>query len=300
MPDGAPDLNQLWMFAAVADGGGFTAAAGRLGVAKAKVSLAVARLEASLGQPLFARTTRRVSLTEAGQVLYEQSVPALRNLQDALEQAANPRQLTGTLRIGAATDYAADPLSPALAAFAASHPQLQIDLRTTDRVVDMLKEGLDLSLRLGWLRDSSQRARRLGTFEQYVVASPAYLKRVGMPSQPADLAALDWVALTLLQSPLTWKFTSPRGQVRTVRVNARLRTDAVGSLRSLLVQGAGVSVMDHLTAAQALRRGELVRVLPQWSLPRGGVHAVFAPGRHQPAKVRAFVDFYEAWLARAA
>jgi len=297
---GAADLNQLWLFAAVAESGGFTAAAQRLGVAKAKVSLAVARLESQLGQALFARSTRRVALTEAGQALYEQSIPALRSLQEAFEQAANPQALAGTLRIAAATDYAAHPLAPAVAAFAARHPELQIDLRSSDRVLDMLREGIDVSLRLGWLRDSSLRARRLGTFEQYLVASPGYLKRAGMPAQPADLAAHEWVALTLLPSPLTWKFTSARGQVRTVRVNARLRTDAIGSLRGLLVQGAGISVMDQMTAAEALRRGDLVRVLPAWSLPRGGVHAVFPPGRHLPAKVKAFVDFYADWLARQA
>jgi DNA-binding transcriptional LysR family regulator len=104
------------------------------------------------------------------------------------------------------------------------------------------------------------------------------------------------VALALLPSPLTWKFTSARGQTRTVRVGGRLRTDSVGALRGLLQNGWGISVMDQFTCADALQAGRLVRVLPQWKLPRGGVHAVYPPGRHMPAKTRAFIEFYSGWL----
>ena len=290
------DLNALLVFACVAEAGGFTAAAAQLGVAKAKVSLAVSRLETQLGVTLFSRTTRRVALTDAGQALYAQCVPPLRAVQDVLAQVGTGGELAGTLRISASVDYAAHTVSRAVAAFAALHPQLEIDLRTSDRVVDMLQEGIDVALRLGWLRDSSLRATRLGDFEQYVVASPAYLAQAPRIRHPRDLAAHDWVALTLLPTPLTWKFKSARGQSRTVRVAGRLRTDSPSALRSLLLNGCGISVADQLTTADAVRTGQLVRVLPDWSLPRGGVYAVHPPGRHIAAKARAFVDFYQAWL----
>ncbi|RYF41964.1 MAG: LysR family transcriptional regulator, partial [Comamonadaceae bacterium] len=140
------------------------------------------------------------------------------------------------------------------------------------------------------------RATRLGDFAQVVVASPAYLAKAPRIAHPRDLAGHPWVALTLLPTPLTWKFTSARGQVQTVRVNGMLRTDSASALRSLLQQGCGVSVMDEPSAAEALRTGQLVRLLPQWSLPRGGIHAVHPPGRHVAAKARAFVDFYQVWL----
>ncbi|TWO72865.1 LysR family transcriptional regulator [Caenimonas sedimenti] len=291
-----PDLNALLLFAAVAETGSFTAAADRLDVAKAKVSLAVSRLEAQLGTQLFSRTTRRVVLTEAGQGLYAQCVPALRGVQESLAQMAGGGELHGTLRISAAVEYAAQTLAPAVAAFAAAHPRLEVDLRTSDRVVDMLKEGIDVSVRMGWLRDSSLRATRLTTFEQHVVASPAYLRRAPPIRQPADLVKHDWVALMLLPTPLTWKFTSAAGQVRTVRVAGRMRTDAASTLRALLVQGCGVSVMDEFTTEAPLRSGALVRLLPNWSLPRGGVHAVVPPGARMSTKARAFVDFYADWL----
>ena len=292
----APDLNALLVFAAVAEHHGFTAAAEQLGVAKAKVSLVIARLEAQLGQTLFARTTRRVALTEAGHALYDDCVPPLRSVQEKLSQFDSDRALSGTLRIAAPMEYTAQTVSTAVAAFARQHPALQVELRSSDRVVDLLKEGIDVAVRLGWLRDSSLRAVRLGDLQQFVLAAPAYLERAAAVTKPADLASHEWVALSLLKTPLTWKFSSPRGQVRTVRMRARLRTDTAGALRGLLEAGAGVSVLDQFSAAPALRAGTLARLLPQWSLPKGGVYAVFPPGRFVPAKARAFADFYKDWL----
>ncbi len=294
------DLNALPVFAAVAESGGFTAAAEQLGVAKAKVSLAVSRLEAQLGTSLFSRTTRRVALTDAGQALYAQCVPQLRGMQEAvaqLEQGGRGAALAGTLRISVSADHAAQSLSRVVADFSALHPALQIELRTSDRVADLVKEGIDVAIRMGWLRDSTLRATKLGEFEQHVVASPAYLAAAGTPRKPDDLAGHSWVALTLLAAPLTWKFTGPRGQASTVRVASRLRCDSSSTMRALLQAGAGISTLDSLSAAEALRNGSLVRLLPGWQLPRGGVYAVYAPGRHIQAGVRAFIDFYSARLA---
>lgn len=291
------DLNALLVFAAIAEQGSFTAAAEQLGATKAKVSLVVRRLESQLGHNLFARTTRRVALTSAGRALYEQCVPPLRSVQETLGQFGDSRALSGPLRIGAPLEYAGQTAARAVAAFAAAHPALEIDLRTSDRIVDLLQEGIDVALRLGWLRDSTLRATRLGEFEQYAVAAPAYLASAPRISKPEDLAEHPWIALTLLPSPLTWKFASARGGARTVRMNPRLRTDSVAALRSLLLAAAGISVLDEFSAAEGLRAGTLVRVLPQWQLRRGGIHAVFPPGRFVPAKARAFAEFYKEWLA---
>jgi DNA-binding transcriptional LysR family regulator len=291
------DLNGLLVFAAVAEHGGFTAAGRHLDLPKAKISLVIARLESQLGQTLFARTTRRVTLTEAGQQLYEEGVPAARAAQDAMGRIGGETGLKGTLRIAAPVEYGGQTLARALPGFAALHPGLEIDLRTSERVIDMVKEGIDVALRIGWLRDSSLRAVRLADFEQWLLASPAYLRRAPPIRHPADLAQHEWVGLTLLPSPFQWKFTSAKGQVRSVRVKGRMRVDSVASVRGLLAAGWGVGVMDELSATDAVRGGRLVRVLPQWSLPRGGVHAVLPPGRHTAAKARAFIDYYRQWLA---
>lgn len=290
------DLNALEVFAAVAEAGGFTAAADRLGLTKARVSLEVGRLEARLGLSLFTRTTRRVVLTEAGEAVLARCVPLLREANQVLAELGegggkgDRAALVGVLRITLSVDFSVQ-LAPLLAAFSARHPGLQLDLRTSDRVVDLVQDGIDLGLRVGWLRDSSLRAVRLGEFDQYVLAAPAYLRGRATPRSPEELADCDWIALTLLRSPLTWTFTSPAGEERTVRMKARLRTDSGMSLRALLQQGAGVSILDQFSAESGLQSGALVRLLPDWSLPRGGVHAVFPPGRHVPAKVRAFTDF---------
>lgn len=294
------DLNALRSVAAVAEAGGFTAAAERLGVTKARVSLDVARLEAQLGAGLFTRTTRRTTLTEAGESLLGEGLEPLRRVEAALAAFGRPRggELAGSLRIASTADHATHGLARALTEFAALHPALQIELRSSDRVVDLVAEGIDVAIRLGWLRDSSLRATRLGDFEQHLVAAPAYLKRAGAPRRPEELAQHDWVALGLLRSPLTWRFVSRRGERIQVRMKSRLRADAAAPLRALVEAGAGISVMDQFNAEAGVRAGTLLRLLPEWSLPSGGMHAVWPPGRHVPAKVRAFVDFYVAWLAR--
>lgn len=295
-----PDLNRLHVFAAVAACGGFTAAADHLGLSKARVSLDISRLEAHLGVTLFARTTRRVVLTEAGHALHQRCAPLLRELDEGLAvvqragDGGTPAPLQGSFRVACTVDHAAQSLAALVARFAALHPGLQVELRTSDAVVDLVAQGIDVAVRMGWLRDSSLRATRLGEFEQMVVAAPAYLARAGLPRGPADLARHEWLALTLLPTPLTWRFTGPRGAVRSVRMSGRLRCDSSAALRALLLAGAGVSVLGEPACRDALASGQLVRLLPQWQLPRGGIHAVYAPGRHVPAKVRAFIDFYAA------
>lgn len=291
------NLNDLLIFSAVAEVGGFTAAAERLHVAPAKVSLEIARLETQLGVALFTRTTRKVVLTEAGQMLHAQCAPLLAQLQMVLDGLHSTQQrLSGVLRIAAPVDHGTHTLAPALARFAAQHPDLHIDLRTSDRIADLVAEGIDVAIRMGWLRDSSLRAVKLGEFGQYVVASADYLRRAGTPQSPADLARHDWVALTLLPAPLTWAFTSGEGAIQTVQVKARIKADSAGALRSLVRHGAGMTVLDQFSAEAGLASGELVQVLRDWQPPRGGLYAVFPPGRHVSAKAQAFTRFYKEYL----
>lgn len=290
---GQLDLNALLVFDAVVEAGSFTAAADRLGIAKAKVSIQVARLEALLGAALFARTTRRVTLTDAGRALHAECHPLLHGITEAVDRVgARTTELSGTLRLSTSVDHAVQSLAAAVASFADEHPRLQIDLRTSDRVVDLVSEGIDLSIRLGWLRDSSLRAVKLGEFSQYLVASPGYVQRAGLPTHPQELGGYAWVALTLLPTPLTWQFTAREGKVHTAHVKTRLRVDSPGALAAMLRQGAGISVLDQYTAQENIASGKLVRLLPEWQLPTGGIYAVYPPGRHVSARVRAFIDFY--------
>lgn len=290
------DLNAVLVFAAVAESGGFTAAAERLGLSKARVSLEVGRLEQRLGTSLLTRTTRRVSITDAGQALLDDCVPLLRGAQDALAGLGTRGMLHGSLRIASTVEHATQSLAGLVATFGRLHPQLQIELRSSDRVSDLVREGIDVAIRMGWLRDSTLRARRVGSFDQQVLASPHYLRRAGLPRTPDDLAQMDWVALSLLPTPLTWRFTRAAGEARTVRMAGRLRCDSAATLRALLLAGAGVSVMDRPGSDALVRSGQLVRLLADWRLPQGGIFAVHAPGRHVQPQVRAFIDFYAAHL----
>ncbi len=285
-----PGLQRLALFAAVFETGGFTAAARRLGVVKALVSQQIGRLEAELGTTLFLRTTRRVVPTDAGQRLYEECAPLLTALEDSLARASGEATPSGLLRITASADYAASVLAPLLTLFGTRHPQLQIEVVASDQVLDLVGERIDLAIRAGFLRDSSLHALKLGSFEQGVVASPEYLRRAGMPQQPHDLAAHRWVALTLLAAPLTWAFVAADGSRSTARVTAAMRVNSPAALLGLVRNAAGISVMADFTVADDIRDGRLLRLLPQWQLPEGGMYAVYPSTRHIPAKLRLFLE----------
>lgn len=290
------DLNTLPIFLALVEAGGFTAAADRLGCAKTRVSLQIRKLETHLGVALFHRTTRKVHLTEAGELFYRECQPLLDGLRGAMAAVeADDLQLQGELRLTAPEDYAAQVLGAALVEFGKRHPELRIELRSGDRVSDMVQEGIDLAFRLGWLRDSTLRSSRLGSFEQFLMASPEYLSIHGTPEHPEALADHAWITFTPLPSPLTWVFTKGDEQLR-VQMQSRFKANSTASLRALMGAGAGISVMADITAEEDIRAGRLVRVLEDWKLPEGGVHAVYPPGRHVPSKVRVFMAFFRDYL----
>lgn len=289
-----PDLNSLPLFIAVVEAGSFTAAAERLGCTKTKVSLVIKTLEKNLGLALFTRTTRQVSLTEAGQQLYQRCQPLLVKLQETLgEVGTDAQMLSGTLRITAPADHMALSLAPAAAAFSRLHPDLSLELRSGDQVADMVREGIDLAIRMGWLKDSSLRAQKLGEFEQVLLASRDYLVEMGEPKHPSELSRHRWLEFNPLPSSLNWTFEKD-GEALQVQMHSRIKVDSTGTLRSLLLAGAGISVMARFGA---YRENELIQILTNWRLPKGGVYAVFPPGTFVPAKARAFMNFYKNWLA---
>lgn len=300
MSGNTADLNRIRYFLAVAEAGSFTAAAERLDVAKAIVSQQVARLEGELGVTLFTRTTRRVVLTEAGEAFSQRCGPLLQQLDDAVQQLdaahAEPR---GVLRVTAPADYAASMLAPALAAFARPYPGLQLDVVATHEVLDLVAERIDLAIRMGWLQDSSLKASKLASFAQWVVASPGFAASSTV-SHPAELATQPAILLNLLASPATWTFAAAGIEACTVRLNGVAQTNSPPTLLALVQAGAGIGIAPDFMVQEAIRRGELIRLLPDWQLPEGGIYAVYPAGRHLPAKVRLFIDFFRDWLGRQA
>jgi len=291
------NLNRLAVFVDLVRAGSFTAAAEALGMTKAMVSQHVARLERELGVTLLLRSTRRMTLTEAGTTFHAACVRILAEAEAAIEQVGRNQEMpSGTLRMTATGDYGAAVVAPALADFMCANPQLQADLVLADHVSDLIAERFDLAIRMGWLRDSNLRSARLGSFRQMLVASPVYLARRGEPRALGDLAGHDWVALTLLSTPLRWTFTAPDGSRRTVRMRQVAQANNVVAAHALVLNGAGISVLPDYLAASDVREGRLIAVLAQYRLPDGGIYAVY-PGRQPPAKVRAFIDHLRTRLA---
>ncbi|SMC17665.1 DNA-binding transcriptional regulator, LysR family [Andreprevotia lacus DSM 23236] len=286
-----PDLNRLELFIAVYEAGGFSAAADRLGVAKSLVSQQVARLEAELGVALFTRSTRRVAPTEAGEALYRDCTPLLAALGQVVARAGETRAaLEGRLRLTAPVDYACGALGPWLAEFALLHPALEVEVIVSDHVLDMVGEGLDLAIRMGALHDSSLHALKLGDFAQLPIAAPALLDRHAPLQQPSDLATLPWVVLSQLKSPLNWSFTAGSEQAH-VRMRPVMRANSASLVLHMVRAGVGASVLPDFMVADALAAGQLIQLLPAWSLPKGGIYAVYPAAQYLPAKVRALIDF---------
>ncbi|SEH79678.1 DNA-binding transcriptional regulator, LysR family [Rheinheimera pacifica] len=298
MPNQA-DLNSLQLVQRLQQAGSFTAAAEQLGCSKTTISLQLKALEQQLGIALFRRTTRQLSLTRAGEQLLRDCLPLLDELQQALQQLqSSDKVLQGKLVLSAPEDYTNRILAPAVVAFMALHPALEVEFRSSDQVKDLIKEGIDLSIRAGWLKDSGQHARKLGNFEQWLLAAPGYLAQAGTPQQPADLASQRFIAFTPLSQPQQWTFSQTNLQTGATQqvsqyLPAALKTSSTQTITALMLAGAGMGILPDYSARDLVSSGQLIRLLPDWSLAQAGIYAVYPPGRFRPARVTAFVDFLQ-------
>lgn len=284
------DLNLLGAFTAVHETNSFTAAAKRLGVPRSSVSRAVAALEESLGVALFVRTTRTVTTTAAGVVLYDRMSPALSalltSLSDLPEQAEAP---SGTLRVTSTADLGSVLLAETVARYTARHPGTRVELQLTTEVVDLARDGVDLALRVarsGVLPTSSLVARPVGHVAFQLYASPHYLARRGTPRLPADLGTHDLVSF--LGSPtLSLSAADARS---TVERTPRVVCDDTICAREIVRRGAGIGALPSFLADDDVADGALVRVMPRWVTITGRVFLVRPARKHVPARVKAFRD----------
>ncbi|WP_144152306.1 LysR family transcriptional regulator [Paraburkholderia sp. BCC1885] len=291
------NLNRLKVFVAVIEAGSLTAAAERLGIAKTMVSTHMQRLEAEVGASLLVRTTRRVSVTEAGNAFYEACRHMLSIADEALqlvEQGSG--SLRGTLRVATPVDYGAIVVAPVLVALRQQHPELNVELVSNDRLVNLLAEGIDVAIRLGRLADSSHRAVKVDNFVRWLVASPAFLETHGTPTTFAALAALPFVGMAVLATPLTVALENASGRKRSVRFGAGFIADTAPACRAATLAGGGVAALTNFAVADDVAAGRLVRLLPQWSTPPAGIHALFPSARYPAPKVRVFIDALKAHL----
>ncbi len=291
------NFKRMTAFARVVEAGSFAGAAKRLGMARSAVSRHIAQLEKDFGVRLLNRTTRRLGLTEAGRIYYRSCATILAEAEAAERRIRRLRdEPAGTLTLAGPTG-----LGPRLAALAQDfiqrHPMLNIELRLDDRVVDMVAEGIDVSIRIGWLADSRLIARRLCDSPRVLCASPDYIERHGRPRTPSQLAEHECIIFTLLPTPHQWTFTR-NGRTETVHVNGRMRTDSAIAMRSLVLEGGGIAPLSRFLVADELAAGRVEPLLPGYDCGNAGVYAVYQDRHYKQTKVSLFIDFVEARMKR--
>ena len=279
------EIEDIQAFVAVADAGGLSPAAGRLGVSKSIVSRRIARLEKSLHARLLNRTTRGAALTEAGASFREHAVRIAAEADAARDAVSPDGKVRGRLRVAAPLSFGASHFAPVLAELASRHPELEIQSSYSDRTVDLVAEGFDAAIRLGLLDDSDLVARRISTFGGNLVASPAYLERRGRPRTPDDLLAHDTINRVNDEWPLLHD-----GRVITLHPRARFTADNGAALVPAALAGLGIALLPDFLIAEHLASGTLITLLPDYPMPEAGVYVVRPPGGSASCKVRVLID----------
>ena len=289
------ELARMRILVAVAEAGSFTAAAGKLALTKSAVSQAVAALERELGVQLLQRSTRRLAITQAGEAFLADCRGLLAHAAQVVDRTrARQGELSGLLRITSGIEVA-DLVAPVIAAYAARHPLVRVEYVPSDQLVDLVRENIDVSLRVTGVRDSSLRATGLAEMQIWCVASPSYLEAHGTPRKVEQIADHEWIAFMQLPSPWSLRFRVGRREVM-VRARGRIGTSTSYAGRALAVAGAGIFGAPDFALRGDVESGRLVRLFPDAQLPPVSLYAAW-PGRIEPpARTRAFIELAKARL----
>lgn len=286
----------LRAFIEVAEAGGFSSAARRLNQATSSVMRSVDALEASLGTALLNRTTRQVTLSDAGTTYYAKAKRLLDDMADA-DASVSDRdgEPAGPLRVSVPAAYGTRVIAPNIARFMTTYPKIDLDLRLSDSLVDLVADRIDVAIRLGELDPSADViSRRIGVFSRYVVASDAYLARAGFPASPEDLTNHACLRFSLQREPQTWTFARD-GRELKVRVNGRLKANSAETLREAALDGFGVALLADWLVESDVKRGALTRLFADYgALPdnaRSVISALYLPNQRGSRRVNAFIEF---------
>ena len=285
-------LTDIVVFVRVVDDGSFTRAAERLKLSRSVVSKYVTRLEGRLGARLLNRTTRRLSLTEAGRIFYERSRRGLQDIEEAEAEVSRLQEKPrGVLRINSPMSFGILHIAPALPEFLAQHPEVSVEMNLDDRVVDVIEEGFDVSIRIAEMPDSSLIARRLAPCRHVIVAAPAYLEKHGTPRTPEDLRDHNIISFSYQTSAYDWHFISPDNKQISVPVSGSMQANNSLALREALLRGVGITRTPTFVVGKDVQDGHLLSILGNYRTLEVSIYLVYPQRRHLSPKVRAFVDF---------
>jgi DNA-binding transcriptional LysR family regulator len=288
------DLNQMFFFVRVAQAGGFSAASRQLGVPKSTLSRKISDLEERLGARLLQRTTRKLGLTDAGRVYFDQAARIVADAQIA-EQAVGHLQASprGLLRVTAPLSFAM--LAPIVTEYLRKYRNVQVDLVCSDRTFNLVEDGFDVAIRAGALADSTLVARSLGGLKRVLVAAPRYCKDHGIPKEPADLTKHTCITFAAGATPNIWVLESAK-QRTEVRVLPRFAANDLEIMRAAAIDGIGVAWMPGFLCVDDIRQRRLRHLLPEWRSAETPLHAVYPTARHLSPKVAAFIELVRSRL----
>lgn len=283
-------LKQMAIFARVVDEGSFRAAAKEIGLSPSRISETVSDLEDFLGVTLLHRTTRKIALTNEGKMFYTHVVQMLRSAESGLNELnALANEPVGALRISLPAFLAGGPLTSAVASFTNLHPNVAISVVYTDNRLDLLEDGFDMNIRVGWLEDSSMMSRKLADGQRVLVAGTEYAAIRPTPKRPSDMEDWNWIRYRNRSDVTT--FTSPEGGEESVTGNAQIEVDSIDALYHLATQNAGATVLPSFLAERGEAAGTLVRLLPGWELRPLGIYAVWPDKSRRESLTLLFVRY---------
>lgn len=290
---------EMRVFAAVVDAGSFVAAADGMAMSKAAVSRHVSDLEQRLGVRLLHRTTRRLSLTQEGDVFLSRCREILASIEASeAELSHRSDSASGLLKLSVPVSFGVQHLAPLWSEFLEAHPKVSLDVQLADRVIDLVDEGIDLAVRIARLPDSSLVSRKLASTRLVLCASPGYLLKHGTPQHPSELVQHEVLGYSLLSAGDQWPFVGPDGPI-SVKVQPRIWTNNGDTCVAAALQGTGIQLQPTFLVARELASGELVEILPQYRSIKLGIYAVYPTRKFLLPKVRALVEYLSEKLAGA-
>ncbi|MEP9319333.1 LysR family transcriptional regulator [Pseudomonas sp. LABIM340] len=285
------NLRGMAVFATVVARGSMAAAAEALGMTPSAVSQQIRKLETHAQVTLLHRTTRKLTLTEAGEAFYRSCAQMLAIAEEAEQRLGEWREApVGELRLAAPVGFSGKLITEALRPLLENHRQLRLQLFFHDEQIDLVEQRIDLAIRVGTLSDSSLVARHLAEWNNVICAAPAYLRRMPAIDHPQQLQGVDWLSLNTVAHQAYLNFSGPGGETCKLRLEARVAANSMIALRQFTLDGLGVSAQPEPEVREALEEGRLVRLLPEWTLPPFGIYAVTPRRDAQPAKVKVAIE----------